>query len=426
MVDIEGIIITNHLTKILMVSIIQLLQFADLGKGATMTKFLFVIGFPVLLLFWGCTGQSTDGSSSIPVEVSLDDRIAPLILEKIKELPFNLISKEGPSLIRVNDKNHFYVSVLQNAEKNCEILKYSSDEFQVKARSVIRRGQGPAEALNPRILGGDTDTIVIYDVMAKKYLQYNANFNYIGEYRVKDIGMYNYSGGVYLPRHRLVVDAFKKKPGIDRENLHSLFARDFYNSRDTKLFEIRAPWAIGSREKLKFVISKPLHFCFLQEHYYILNKRNYRIIKMNLEGRIVKDLKIKFKPIAVPKSLREKWLIAPGLKARVAKRVDFEKFVYSAVWIVPFGEGFLVGRCTDHDPCNKGPVIADYFDKDLNFKGKLNLPYFSGWNNPSYGGSTAASQLYYIDSKMYLIDERGDNEYWITQWNVKTEKFDFE
>jgi hypothetical protein len=387
-----------------------------------MTKFLSA-SLVCLLVFGGCTGKSSEGISSIPEEITLEERMAPLMLEKEKEFQFNLISKEGPSLIRVDDKDHLYVSVLQNEDGDCEIFKYGSSDFKLKARCVIRRGQGPQEALNPRDMGGDASTIIIYDAMGLKYIQYNSNFDYINEYRVKNIGDYGNSGGIYVPKNRMVVDYFMLTMGIDPVGGHCLFARDFYNSRDTKLFEIKAPLARKIAGKLVFTISKPLHFTFLNEHYYILDKKDYRIIKMNIEGQIVKDIKIKCKPIAAPESSRKKWLamtIKNNRDKRLLSHVDYAEYVYTALWIVPFAEGALVGRCKDHSPDNKGPVMADYYDEDLNYHGQVELPYFESWNNPASGNAAAVTLLHYIDRKLYFVDIRDNDEYWITLWNVKS------
>ncbi len=97
------------------------------------------------------------------------------------------------------------------------------------------------------------------------------------------------------------------------------------------------------------------------------------------------------------------------------------EYVAPANWILELGEGIAVGRMEDYNPERKEWIDADYFDKDLNFLGKIKLPWFYWWNFP---GEFRADFLFYSNgNKLYFIQTREtptDEESWLVRYRVET------
>ncbi|MCP4219270.1 MAG: hypothetical protein GY765_31845 [bacterium] len=109
-----------------------------------------------------------------------------------------------------------------------------------------------------------------------------------------------------------------------------------------------------------------------------------------------------------------------GIKPSLIE-VTIPEYVAPANWIVELGEGIAVVRMEDYNPERKEWIDADYFDKDLNFLGKIKLPWFYWWNFP---GSFRSDFLFYSKGKkLYFIQTRetpSDEESWLVRYRVET------
>lgn len=344
-------------------------------------------------------------------------------MKKEKEYHFNIISKEGPMISRVNFKDNLYIYFLINQDKNCEVLRLTTD-FQPRGRYIIRRGQGPGEALNPRIYGGNEQSIIVYDAPGFKYIRFDPEFALLDEYRLKkDMGVFLYSGARYVPEHNCVVDGFCQFLSY-YDSLIRIYVMQFTDSKkieDQKLFETKN---VEQRKNTDIaLIGDPVHFGWFFDHIYILDKRDYRIIKMDIRGKIVKDIKIHFKSRTFSKEIRKKWINQFYINDKFAREnFDFIEKLWSACWILQIGSGIAVGRCENYDPDEKGPVPADYFDSDLNYLGRITIPYFYYWNNPGLGQSILDITFYSKDGKLYFITNREEEECSIVRYAIIHEK----
>ncbi|MCP4213071.1 MAG: hypothetical protein GY765_00375 [bacterium] len=99
--------------------------------------------------------------------------------------------------------------------------------------------------------------------------------------------------------------------------------------------------------------------------------------------------------------------------------------VWPAGWLVAVNDGLAVSRVITYDKDDRTPITADYFDLDLNFIGRINLPFFLGWNNPSSSSDFVDTKYYYKGGKMYKIDFSDSTEdelVWkIIKYNVQIE-----
>jgi hypothetical protein len=354
-------------------------------------------------------------------EIELEDKIYPMYLKKEKEYKFNVISKVSPIIANIDAKNELFVYFIVNANRECEILKMTTD-FDIINRYIIKYGIGPGEATNPRIYGGDNQAVIVFDAPVSKFIKYDSNFKLIDEYRVKNLGTFLYSGYRYVPKYQFVLDGFDKIINY-YETKYSIYIRKFINRKTIKDFKIYSTPICKKalKENKKMFVSRPIHFGFFYDHIYILEKCDYRIIKMDIEGNVLIHKKIRFKTQYIPESSRKKWIGKFYRNPKWIDEFDYPGKLWPASWIIDFSGGIAVGRCENYDHDDRGPIIADFFDKNLNYLGKITLPYFFAWNQPSAGQDSVNRHLFYKDGKLYSTVER-DEENWIIRWGVEIEK----
>jgi hypothetical protein len=378
----------------------------------------------LLLFICGCkkTGNNIDEKIR---EITLPDKTFPLVIKKEYEKYIDVVAKEPPGLSKVDDRNHIYVYFLWNKNRDTEVLKMNTN-LEIKRDYLIKYGEGPGSTLNPRIYGGDERSIIVYDILHRKYVEYDSDFQLIREFRNKRYSQYYYVRGKYIPGQRLILDAFEKN-SFEQTVRTKIANVGIYISKLTDAREVESTCIYEQSyktedKKKRFLLGYPFHYLYCFDHIYILDKVNYRLIKMNLKGEILVNKKIKFERKTLSASDREKWVKQFLPLAKDWYEYDYPEDLMPACWMLPIGNGIAVGRCEDYDLDRKGPITADYFDKDLNFLGKISIPYFRAWNNPSQGVVQAEISVLYKDGKLYTIETRGDDEdeYWIVRWSVET------
>ncbi len=374
----------------------------------------------IMLLMWfllsiACDSKEEKGEFR---EISLNKETFPLSINKEQEKLLDLVGK-GLLFAQVQDQEYFYVYSLKNMDSNCEVFQVN-DRLEIEGKFVIKSGIGPGEVRNPRIYGSNGKKFIVYDPPAYKYIEFDTSFNLIDEYKVKDLGVFLYSGGCYVPEHQFILDGFTSFKSL-YESTVRIYTRKFKENKkidDVKIFEIPVP---GFRkDNQKMVSAKAVHFGFFFDHIYVLDKKNYSLTKMNVEGKVVKQVNIKFESKTFPEKLREKWVEEFYGKNKV-NEFDYPETLWPACWLLRIGDGIAVGRCLGYSHEVNGPIEADYFDSALNFLGKISIPYFQNWNDPSAGQQILYARLMYRNGKLYIIGER-DNGYMISKWNVKVEK----
>jgi hypothetical protein len=297
--------------------------------------------------------------------------------------------------------------------------------MELKEKFFIDQGVGPGEARNPRIYGGGERFIIVWDAPAQKYIKFDPNFKLLDEIRLPEgLGTFLYSGSRYVNEHDFVLDGFQQFVTFPSEAIVRIFALSFTENKKiekTKLFEL--PQKFFSNKNNRYIIARPIHFGYFFGHIYILDKRIYRLIKMDIQGNILKDLKIPFKSKSFSKPDRIKWIKKSFPGDRFAEsKFDFPEKLYPACWLMQVGEGIAVGRCDSYDPDIKKTVPADYFDGDLNYLGRVTLPYFHFWNHPSTGQTIADINFYSKDGKLYFFETHDGDEYRIIRCGIEYEK----
>lgn len=350
-------------------------------------------------------------------------------ITKVQEMSFDVIAKFGPFFAKIDDPDHMYIYFLQNQDKNYEILKISNS-LEIKKRFFIKGGVGPGEAQNPRIYGGDSHSVVVYDAPLHKYIKFDSTFKLVTEYRKKNRGgTFLYSGGKYLPEKGLIIDGFEFFLNYN-ESMIKLYSMKMtpgkIATKDTKLFQT-TPFIATRKDDKKSYLSKPIGFVYAFNHIYILDKGDYRLIKADINGTVLMEKRFAFKSKSFPESDRKKWVEKFFNRGRISRKRDmFKRFDYPekllpACWLMPIADGIAVGKCENYDPNDPGPISADYFDRDLNFLGTITIPYFKGWNQPIGGHIEVYNSFLSRDGKLYQL-KREDDDCKIEVWKVQIEK----
>lgn len=361
----------------------------------------------------------------------LPNKIFPMSIRKEKTIKIDIITKEPPVMADISDPDNIYIYFLQNQDKNCEVIKLTND-MEIKNRYFIGCGMGPGEALNPRIYGGDERSIIVYDAMSRKFIEFDRNFKLMNEYKsTKNLGEFFYSGGKYIPKLQIVIDGFRYINSMTKESGDTLvfksyrriYSRKFLpdrSIRDHKLFEthlVEERW-----DNNLTPVFRDVNFGYYFGHIFILNKMAYRIKKLTIDGKVLKDKQFAFEEKSFSRSEREEWITkAFGPKGK--NQFSFPEKLYPACWMMPIANGIAVGKCNNYNPDEKTPITADYFDPDLNFLGKITLPYFWAWNHPAQGQCEAYYRFLYKNGKLYSV-EIGENldDFQVVRWGVHIEK----
>ncbi|MCP4146733.1 MAG: hypothetical protein GY757_03190 [bacterium] len=363
----------------------------------------------ILSLLWTACNKND------PVEYQLVETVAreyPLIITEEKSRSIEYVSKESPIFAKIPGiKDYIYIYILVGQDKNCLVRKYTTD-LQLKGEYIIRYGQGPGEMLNPRIYGGDENSIIAFDPMQNKFVRYTTDFKYINEYRERiDRGTFTYSGGTYVPKMNIVIDGYHLFKdffkGTGRIFVLTISSNGTFPNK--KIYETPLISHTNTREK-KLFFAKPFHFAYLFDSIYILEKENYRLIKKDLEGNVLIAKEIAFKSKTFDKKLRTQWINKFEKDAFMRTRLELPATLWPASWMMQIGGGIAVGRCQNYDVDEKGPITADYFDPNLNYLGQIKLPNFHLWNNPFHGQVMADSCNYYKDGKLYTLPFNEDTE----------------
>ncbi|MGE5342119.1 MAG: hypothetical protein ACM3SY_11650 [Candidatus Omnitrophota bacterium] len=150
---------------------------------------------------------------------------------------------------------------------------------------------------------------------------------------------------------------------------------------------------------------------------YVLNMAEYRIMAFDLNGKMVKQIKVKTKKIKISHEEQFKYIEDYLTNWGVRNHYKFCEIVQPASLMVPFEKGFVVIRRIDWRRHNEsGFADGDLFDYHLNLLGKVKIPefyrcYYIHTMIPSPHTSC------YFNGYFYLVKET-DEDYILEKWKV--------
>jgi len=178
------------------------------------------------------------------------------------------------------------------------------------------------------------------------------------------------------------------------------------------------PWNSPTPPRKYVIGSTPFFYYFYKnEKIYFIKMDDYQLSQFDLEGQLLKNVRVNVEKKKVPKEKKIPWL-KEQRGGRSLEKFDLADHIQPAGWMVPLGKGFAVVRRNGYGTGCNGLVEADYFDYQLNLKGKIEIPcFFRIYILRGVGYFIWTWQ--YQDGYLYLINEDEGNEtFYLEKWKV--------
>lgn len=359
----------------------------------------------------GCKGDKENANSKT---IHLTNSVYQLNYKKIREI--KLESLLGVIFANISSERCIYTAFAA-PDKNYGIRKYDLNLKEIE-EFEIPYGQGPDECLSMIILGGNEEKILIFDNSAQKYYLYNGDFSSRSKIESRLLGSFVNHGYNYFPSIKTAVVAFWEKTA------HSRADYDVYTLKVAgKKIENRVIFK-GHFEGFKrnglLNWGEPYDFKVIGDYIYLLELDKYRFLKMDLTGKIIQTVSVKNWPHKrFSRRQLEKWVQEAGFD----RRLTFPEKLWPACWMIRIKDGFAVGRRENYDTMKEGDWIdADYFDLDLDYRGKIKVPWVNRWRDPRLGQEAVESKFFFRRNHLFIIETReaGDDEdYFLIKWEIK-------
>lgn len=380
-----------------------------------MKKLIIVILIVFPIISNNCKGTK----ASDIVEIVTNETQIPLKFIKEKEVKIDALIKGSAVVKKIAGTNNMFVEFV--SERDTSVWKYDR-ELELKDKFLIPYGQGPDECLVPMVIGGYNHNTLVYDVIAKKYYNFDENFKVNKTFHAKRYDLFLHHSYGYSPENNTIVSGFGFFPDMFKEE-YRLFTRKIAGEKIIDRVLYKFLYAKRTKDEL-FILGHPFHFKLIGEHIFILKTDEYRIIKMDLNGRVLKQARI---VNALKRNFsemdRKNWVKESGMQR--AEEFIYPEKLWSACWIMELKDGFAVGRRINYKPIKVEWIEADYFDYDLNYLGKINVPGFPQWNDPYEGQQNMDFLFSFQNDKLFslVVKETEEGEdFWLTRWRIENEK----
>lgn len=384
-------------------------------------KKLKILTIAALAIIW--TGCNKGNENTKLIEINLTDKAYQISFKKIDEIRIETISKSYPYFKKVISDNHLYITH-PSWSKDLEISIYNMD-LELSDTHKIKYGQGPNECISPRIFGGTEDNIIVYDGNTQRYYLYDREFG--SRVTIQSSMMSEnvpYYGHMYYPPEGIVLVSTINKLDDSRTSHFKIYTRKIVNGKfKDQIVYNRITAGLGYKTNpRRLMAGDPHHFKLVGNHLYVLELDNYKLIKMDLSGKVAKAVKINNIPdISFSKKELDKWMSETILPPN---RFTYPEKLWTPCWMIKILDGIAVGRRKNYSSQKVDDWIeADYFDLDLNFKGKIKLPWFSRWNRPGGTGQQLSEMITHTKDNLFFLIERrdvgDDEEYYLSKWEIR-------
>jgi hypothetical protein len=322
------------------------------------------------------------------------------------------------------DDNYMLLYSFNKGDKSYEFRLLDS-ELNEAGKYVLKRGQGPREVMKPIVVCGTLEEIFIYDGMARRILRCDKEFKECKITRMSmhgddSWGTFGYSrDSGYL----LITDKDLERPSGSaivryylRDTRHPTGKEPSFHQFSHKHMERHA------NGRITFWRGWFHHARLIDNFAFIINLKSYTIYKYDLNGRLIKSVKIPFKGKTFPESNTKK-IITAWDEYRSRHRIRYPDELWPACWMLQVGKGLAVGRRDSYMPGPEKWITADYFDLDLNFLGKIRLPAFEYWNHPTSCTWVTDRFVFTRGDKLWFIKRDDDTEeVSIEEWSFTHDK----
>ncbi|MCK4764977.1 MAG: hypothetical protein KAW12_22450 [Candidatus Aminicenantes bacterium] len=274
----------------------------------------------------------------------------------------------------------------------------------------------------PMIIGGEEDNIVFYDLEKQTYYLFDGDMKMNKKLETKRYGPFIQNGGGYHPGTKKILGTFAFFVNVNVIEFKTFTRKIGEKKLHNEVICRLKKWVKSSKQQ--WIIGYPFHTKIIDDYIYMLRTDEYRLSKMDLEGKVIKEIKVtNIDKKSFSNSTRSEWIRQSLLKDPV--RFIFPGELWSACWLLDLGDGIAVGRRKNYKPTDVEWIEADYFDKNLNYLGKIEVPGFSHWNDPALGQERLDFLFHFQNDKLFMIDIRETEEgedFWLTRWRQESEK----
>ncbi|MCU0288177.1 MAG: hypothetical protein MUF15_17500 [Acidobacteria bacterium] len=356
------------------------------------------------------------------MEIKTNDQLFSLTVKKVQE---KKIDAEGiPGFTWVEDPQHKMLYYFNKPGDSYDFILINPN-LNVTRKYTLKRGQGPKELLKPYFIGGTLDEVFIYDGTARRLMILdrefkNCNLTKKTLHSVEFIGAFGYS-----PKTGFLLLADEFIQNSTGNATARFYLRNIKNGgKESPFYQVKYKCAERDENgKLKVWGGRPHHARLIDNFVFIINLANYTIYKYDLNGQLIKAIKIQFIAKTFSKSQNEETKAAWGENNRYMTDTLYPDILWPACWILPIGKGLAVGRRDDYIPSKSQWITADFFDLDLNFLGKIRLPAFANWNHPLFSNWLIERSIFSSKEKLWIIREHSDiEEIFLEEWGLTYEK----
>lgn len=372
-------------------------------------KFVLILVILSLHILISCSKDDP-----VPVQdITPNETPYPVSFVKENQVDLAIISTDSAMIYKIDDSQHIFVGFI-NADKDREIWKLDLS-LQIKDKYIIKKGQGPNEAINPFIFGGDTREIFCYDFAYKRLMFWTPGFTHCNmEKRRLWYGEFAWHSFSYYPRKSLLL-YLKTNPDNDlRKTLLSLTIMNIKNKQEKDIILYRQKIKYTERDangQLYFWHAKPIHATWFKDHIYILDLQQYLISKYSATGILKKKVRVAFKSRSFSETQLQKWINETTKSKQRSQYRKYPQGLWPACWLLPLGNGIAVGRRENYEPANPQWIMADYFDLNLQYLGKIKIPlYHKNWNHPYFSQGSLDGYSLVKGNRFFFINEDEDKE----------------
>jgi len=371
-----------------------------------MRKTLILMVLVILVIYPNCKNSGESGVAEIVLEEKPEPANVKLVFEKKVELP-NMIY---PTLHKAGSE--IYVRGYSTEKRKKVILNIYNDDLALSSQKEFFMGLGPGDLGEGSFIFKFDDHIYVPSNTQMRVNTFDKAFNFIkfvpltkqiflpvtfiknGEYFLG-------TTPTYTERSEVIYQFYTVKfPELVMKRFQSLGPVN--------------PWSSSTNSKKLVIGAVPeFHYFYKNENIYFINMDDYQLRQFDMGGQLLKKVRVNVDKKKVPEGEKISWL--KYQEPALWNRIELVDDIQPACWMVPLGKGFAVIRREGYgDQCN-GLVEADFFDYQLNLKGKLKIPCFYAIFKLRRGYFMWTYQ--YHEGYLYLVNEV-DDTYYLEKWKV--------
>lgn len=371
----------------------------------------FLILILICMIFLIHCGNDEPGNLEDVNEIVLEDKPVRSHVQFEKEKSIRI---EGLTFaVMYIDWEGVNVQTFSGNRKKAIIKKYDRNLNYLRDIE-FNLGQGPGD------LGGGTyffqtaDSILVQDNIQRRVNIFDKNYNFIKFIKLDSY----YVGGTFSREGKYI--AGLGGTSVKGGQSAILYLSTFPGLGNIMKYTI-GTYKLWNEQKRAIKGSNPnMRFFFRDHKLYLVNTGEYSITVFNMEGNIDKRVRVACDKRKVPKDKKKEWLIEHQGERSVERfKFDFVDVIPPASTAIPLSKGFLVVRRKDFSVYCNGTAEADYFDYQLNFLGKTDIPCFDSIF--AILGYHWANTHEYENGYFYLVrpvEDEEEDAFYLEKWRV--------